>query len=197
MAGSRYLVRGLAREGENVSEIHTGRVAVAAHRTRTSRRARTAYPQGGPRFVTGVAVIVALATAAFGVQAYVRAGRDQSRIATLRSDLAMLRQRVAADEQGAASERVNIRSAQAQAKSARRALARFGWALQSVPSESQVAGVRSELAAYASCIPQLQSEIAGLTLHWRVDGAKPSGDYFKLSTAAPISASCARALTGH
>jgi hypothetical protein len=141
-------------------------------------------------------MLVAVATAAFGVEAYVRAGREQSRIASLQADMSGLRQRLAADEHGAASDRQHVRSVAAQASDARRALARFSWALQSVPSEAQVAGVRNELAAHTACIPQLQSEIAGLGISWRIDPAKPSTDYFKLSTAAPISSTCSRALTG-
>src|SRR5579884_3077114 len=169
----------------------------AARRAPRGRHARHAYPAGPVRFVTGVAVIVALATAAFGVEAYVRAGHDQTRIAALQADLTSLQERVVTDEHGAASVRRNIRKATAQAASARRAVARFGWALQSVPSEAQVAGVRSEFAAYAACIPQLQREIAGLGVSWKFNPAKHSIDLFKLSTAAPISASCASALTGH
>ena len=169
---------------------------VSARRRSAVRRARRANRYGGVRFVTGVVVIVAVATATFGIQAYVRAGHEQSRIAALQSDLSALQQRVAADEHGAASERSHVRSVAAQASTARRALAQFSWALQSVPSEAQIAGVRSSLAAYAACIPQLQNEIAGLGINWRIDPMKPATDYFRLSTAAPISASCSSALNG-
>jgi hypothetical protein len=142
-----------------------------------------------------VAVIVALATAAFGIEAYVRAGHEQTRIAALQADLTNLQQRVATDEHGAASERQKVRKVAAQASSVRRAMGRFSWALQSVPSEAQVAGVRNEFAAYAACIPQLQREIAGLGVSWRFNPAKQAIDLFKLTTTAPISASCASALT--
>lgn len=171
-------------------------VSAAARRARWVRPARRAYPLGPARFVTGVAVIVALATAAFGIEAYVRAGHQQTRITALQADLASLQQRLAADEHGAAAVRKHIRSVAAQAASARRAVARFRWALQSVPSEAQVAGVRNEFAAYAACIPQLQSEIAGLGVSWKINPAKSSIDFFKLSTNAPISSSCASALSG-
>jgi hypothetical protein len=158
--------------------------------------ARRAYPMGPTRFVTGVAVIVALATAAFGIQAYVRAGHEQTRIIALQADLTQLQRRVADDEHGAAAVRRHVRSVAAQASGDRRALARLRWALQSVPSQAQVAGVRDEFAAYAACIPQLQSEIAGLGISWKINPAKSSIDFFKLSTRAPISSSCASALTG-
>jgi hypothetical protein len=171
-------------------------VSAAARRARWVRPARRAYPLGPARFVTGVAVIVALATAAFGVEAYVRAGHQQTRITALQADLNRLQQRVAADEHGAASVRRHVRSVAAQASSAHRAVARLRWALQSVPSQAQVAGVRDEFAAYAGCIPELQREIAGLGVSWRVNASKTAIDFFKLSTTAPISASCASALTG-
>jgi hypothetical protein len=146
--------------------------------------------------VTGVAVIVALATAAFGIEAYVRAGHQQTRIIALQADLARLQQRVSSDEHGAATMRQHVRGVAAQASSARRAVTRLRWALQSVPSQAQVAGVRNEFATYSACIPQLQSEIAGLGVSWKINPDKPSIDVFKLSTTAPISASCASALTG-
>jgi hypothetical protein len=171
-------------------------VSAAARRARWVRPARRAYPLGPARFVTGVAVIIALATAAFGIEAYVRTGHQQTRITALQADLASLQQRLAADEHGAAAVRKHIRSVAAQASSARRAVARFRWALQSVPSEAQVAGVRKEFAAYAACIPQLQREIAGLGVSWKINPAKSSIDFFKLSTNAPISLSCASALSG-
>jgi len=173
------------------------RSASAPRRARPIRRARRAYPLGPARFVTGVAVIVALATAAFGIEAYSRAGHQQTRITALQADLTRLEQRVAADEHGVAGVRQRVRTVAAQASSARREVARFGWALQSVPSEAQVAGVRNEFAAYAACIPQLQREIAGLGVSWSVNPGKSSINFFKLSTAAPISPSCASALTGH
>lgn len=165
-------------------------------RARSPRRTRHGYPQGRVRFVTGVAVIVALAAGAFGIEAYARAGHEQARIAALQTDLAGLQQRLSADEQVASGDRRRVAEVAAQAGRAQRALARFGWALQSVPSEAQVAGVRSEFADYAACIPQLQREIAGLGISWRVNPGKPSIDFFRLSTNAPISTSCASALTG-
>jgi hypothetical protein len=147
------------------------------------------------RFLTGLALIIALAMATVGIQAYVRAGHQQARITALQADLAGLQGRIAADERSAARERRHVRSVAAQARNARRALSRVRWALQSVPSESQVAGVRNALAAYGSCIPQLQSEIAGLNISWKINPAKPATDAFRLSTTAPISASCRSALT--
>lgn len=159
------------------------------------RRARDRYSRGPARFVMGVVVVIAVATATFGVQAYVRAGHQQARITTLQAEVAVLEQRIASDEHAAAGERRHVSRVAAQTSSARRALARFNWALQSVPSEAQVAGVRNEFAAYAACIPQLQREIAGLSVSWKVNPGKASISFFKLSSNAPISASCASALT--
>lgn len=172
-------------------------LAAARRRARRIRHTRPGYPLGPARFVTGVVAIVAVATAVFGIEAYVRAGHEQTRITALQGDIASLQHRLDADEHGAARMQQHVRKVAAQASSARRAVARFSWALQSVPSEAQVAGVRNEFAAYAACIPQLQREIAGLGISWRVNPSKTSIDFFKLSTEAPISASCASALTGH
>jgi hypothetical protein len=183
-----------------MSEFQTGHVGAprarhgSTRRARRARRVRIGYPLPQVRFVTGLALVAALAMATVGIEAYARAGRQQARITVLQSELAGLQRRIAADEAGAATERRHVRSVAAQATSARRALSRVSWALQSVPSEAQVAGVRNELAAYASCIPQLQREIAGLGISWRIDPVKPSTDYFRLGTAAPVSTSCRSAL---
>jgi cytochrome bd-type quinol oxidase subunit 1 len=190
------VVADVAATGQRRRGAPPSSVSAAARRARRVRHPPRAYPLGPARFVTGMAVIVALATAAFGVKAYVRAGHQETRIAALQGDLARLQQRVAGDEQAAATTRQHVRSIAAQASSAHRAVARFRWALQSVPSEAQVAGVRNEVAAYAACIPQLQSEIAGLGVSWKINPSKPAIDVFKLSTSAPISASCASALAG-
>jgi hypothetical protein len=159
-------------------------------RVRQARRDRDGYPSPRVRFVTGLTLIVALAMGTVGIQAYVRVGHQQARVSALQAELTGLQRRIDADEHGAASDRRHVRGVAAQARSARQAVSRVSWALQNVPSEAQLAGVRSELAAYASCIPQLQGEIARLSIRWRIDPAKPSADYFRLSTRARTSASC-------
>jgi hypothetical protein len=148
--------------------------------------------------VTGIVLIVAVATAVFGVEAYKRAARSEQRVTALQSDLASLQQRVAGDERTAAGERQHARSVAARASAAQRSVQRVDWQLQSVPSEAQLAGMRNELAsyaAYAACIPALQSEIDGLRLNWRIDADKPATDSFKLFTTAPAPASCEGALS--
>lgn len=170
-----------------MSELQIG---VARQPARGMRRERPGYPLPRVRFVTGLALVVALAMATVGIQAYMRADRQQARIVALQAHLAGLERRVAADERAAAGERGRVRSVAAQASGARRAVARVSWALQSVPSQAQLAGVRNALTTYAACMPQLQREIAGLHLGWRIEAAKPSTDSFRLSTAAPLSPSC-------
>ena len=141
-------------------------------------------------------LIIAAAGAAWGANGATSVSRSRARIASLQAQLATLQQRVATDERAAASQRRQLHSVAARSGGVQQSLQRINWALQSVPSEAQVASVRDDLAAYAGCIPQLQREIDGLGLSWRIDPAKPSTDSFKLFTAAPVSAKCAAALTG-
>lgn len=195
MQRSHVGANGVIAEEHRATAPPRGR-APASPRVRQARRARPGYPLPRVRFVTGLALIIALAMATVGIQAYVRAGHQQARITVLQAELAGLQRQVDADEQGAASERRHVRRVAAQASSARRAVSRVSWALQSVPSEAQVAGVRNQLAGYASCIPQLQREIAGLAISWRIDPVNPTTDSFRLSTRAPVSGSCRSAL-GH
>jgi hypothetical protein len=179
-----------------VTDTHTHGARSMARRAPRVKRRRTAHAQGRLRFVTGIVLIVAIATAVFGVEAYKRAAHSEQRVATLQSDLASLEQRVAGDERAAAGDRQHARSVAARATAAQRSVQRVNWQLQSVPTEAQLAGMRNELAAYAAyaaCIPALQSEIDGLRLNWRIDANKPATDSFKLFTTASAPASCSGA----
>jgi hypothetical protein len=159
------------------------------------RRRRYPHEAHGRIWLAMVAaMIVASAGAAYGIRGATQASRSQTHIATLQSQVASLQERIAADERTAAGERRTLRTVAARAGEVQRSLQRVNWALQSVPSQAQLASVRNGLAAYAGCVPELQREIAGLRLTWRIDPAKPAGDSFTLFSAAPVSASCAAAL---
>jgi hypothetical protein len=138
--------------------------------------------------------MVALTAGAFGVDGLIQALHERARVASLQAEVGSLEQRVGADEQGVASDRVAVGEVAGKAtgleRSVSRSLARINWSLQSIPSEGQLARVRGLLDADATCIGQLQTELAGLSINWRIDPEKPSTDYFKLFTGAPVSASC-------
>ena len=175
--------------------------ALRAPRVEGKRR-RTVHTQGRLRFATGIVLVIALATAAVGVEGYMRASRSQRRVAALQADLASLQQRVGADERAAAGEQRHTRAVVDSASAVQKSIQNFTWQLQSVPTEAQLTGLRNQLAglgndvaAYAACIPQLQAEINGLRLSWRIDATKPSTDYFRLFTAAPASAPCSAGVT--
>ena len=182
-----------------LTDTQTNAARPAAGRApRVARRRRpTGHTQGTLRFATGIVLVIALATAAFGVEGYMRASRSQQRVAALQAAVASLRQRVGADERAAASAQRHTRNVVASASAVQQSIQHVNWQLQSVPTEAQLAGLRNELAgmgndvaAYAACIPQLQNEINGLRLTWRIEATKPSDDYFRLFTTAPASASC-------
>ena len=176
-----------------VSDTNSSGARTARHRqprVGDVRRRRTLHTQGKLRFASGIVLIIALVTAGFGVESYLRAVRSQKRVAALQADLASLEQRVSADERAAAGDRRHVRSVAARASAAQQSVKRVTWQLQSVPSEAQLAGLRNEVANYAACMPQLRNEIDSLRLTWRIDAAKPSADAFKLFVATPASASC-------
>jgi cell division protein FtsB len=166
------------------------------------RVGRTVHTQSRLRFATGIVLVIALATAAFGVGGYMQASRSQRHVAALQADLASLQQRVGADERAAAGDQRQTRTVVDKASAVQKSIQNFTWQLQSVPTEAQLAGLRNQLAglgsdvaAYAACIPRLQAEINGLRLSWRIDATKPSTDSFRLFTAAPASASCSGGVT--
>jgi len=173
--------------------------APAAERSRrcrqTTRRRRGTYPRGVLRFATGIVLVVALAAAGFGAASYSRAARSETRVATLQAEVATLQQRVTDDEKAAAGVQMHTGNIVKRANAAQQSIKRFKWQLQSVPSEAQLAGLRDQVAAYAACLPQLQREINGLRLNWRINATNPSDDSFKLFTSAPASPSCEAALT--
>lgn len=180
-----------------VSDIQTKVARPAARRPAPVRRRRTVHPQGRLRFVTGIVLMIALVTAAFGIEGYMRSSRSQQHVAALQAELTSLQHRVGADERTAAGEQRHTRTVVARASAVQKSIQSVNWQLQSVPTEAQLAGLRNQLAgldndvaAYAACLPQLQAEISSLRLSWRIDAAKPSTDYFRLFTAAPASASC-------
>jgi hypothetical protein len=125
-----------------------------------------------------------------------QASRAASRVTTLRADLQALQSRVAVDERDAAGQRLYVHTVAAKAIGAQRSLKHVSWTLQSLPTEGEVARLRGELAAYATCIPQLQRELAGLGISWKIDPAKRSADYFKPFTANPVSGSCSALFAG-
>jgi hypothetical protein len=172
------------------TDTHTHRAHSRARRAPRMRRRRILHTQGKLRFASGIVLMIALVTAGFGVEAYMRAARSEHRVAALQADLASLQQRVSADERTAAGDRRHVRSVAAHAAAAERTVSKFGWKLQSLPSEAQLAGLRNDVANYAACIPQLQNEIDGLRLNLKINAAKPTTDSFRLFTATPASPSC-------
>jgi hypothetical protein len=146
--------------------------------------------------VTGIALIVALVAVGIAYDGFTQASRSQKRDKTLQAELSGLQRRLAADESGVANERLHVRSVAAKAIGVQRSLQHVNWELASVPTEAEVARVRGQLAAYAACMPQLKRELEGLGINWRIDPGKPTSDYFKLVTVAPMSAACSARLSG-
>jgi uncharacterized protein HemX len=182
----------LARDGETMSDTRASPAATpAARRTVAVRRRRHPYEAHGRLWLAMfVAMGVAVAGATWGIRGATQASHSHSQIAALQAQVASLQGRVAADERTAASQRLQLRRVAARAGNVQQSLRRVNWALQSVPSQEQIGSVRNSVASYAGCIPQLQREIDGLALTWKIDAAKPSSDSFKLFTTTPVSASC-------
>jgi len=193
-----------SRVGDNVATFERPARRAAPVRARPPARRpvpprRRRYPHeahGRLWLAVVLALIAGAAGVIWGVNGAMQASRSRARVAALESQLSGLEQRVSADEQAAAGQARHLRTVAARAGGAQKSLQRIDWALQSVPSEAQVAGLRSELAAFVGCLPQLQREITGLGLSWKIAPGKPSSDSFKLFTSAPMSGGCASALGG-
>src|SRR5277367_5302717 len=134
-----------------VSHTQTNGAHAATHRARAPRRARRGgvHSRSPLRFATGIVLMIALATAGFGVEGFMRASRSQKRVAALQADLASLQQRVGADERAAAGAQRHTRTVVARATAVQQSIQRVDWQLQSLPTEAQLANLRNELAGYA------------------------------------------------
>jgi uncharacterized protein HemX len=165
--------------------MQTSRARPPAVRRRAPvRRRKHAYASEGRVWLAVVAaLVIAAAGAIWGARAQLQSSRAHS-------ELAALQRRVAGDERTNAGLRRHLSTVAARTGGVQRSLQRINWTLQSVPSEAQLAGVRNHVAAYAACLPQLQREIDGLGLSWRINAAKPSRDSFRLFTSRRASSSC-------
>jgi hypothetical protein len=152
-------------------------------------RVPTRHSQATLRFVAGGALILALVSAAFGTRGFLEASSARSEVRAMRGSLSGLQHRVGMDEARAAGDRKRVRAVAAQIASARRQSARVASQLADVPNMMQ--GIRDRLAAFASCVPELQREISGIVVSWHMGPFKASPDYVTLADKAHLSKACA------
>lgn len=140
--------------------------------------------------------MLALASAMFTVQGLTQLSRSQARIAALESNVRSLGARIAADEHTATADRRHVNTVVTQATGTARAVNHLNWELTSVPTEAEVAHMRGELAVYNACLPELNRDVDRLAITWKINPTRPSMDYFKPFSSAPMSAACSAALAG-
>jgi hypothetical protein len=166
------------------------RVSRPRRRAVTVRRVPSKRGHASLRFVTGGALILALAGVAFGARGYLEASTAESQTAALRGTVSTLESRLSMDEARAAHEQKRVGAAAAQAARAGRQSSRVASQLADIPP--QVQALQADLAWYSACLPQLQREITGLVISWHMGPFKASPDYATLVDKAPISSACAR-----
>lgn len=154
-----------------------------------SRLAPARHSQATLRFVAGGALILALASAAFGARGYLELSKARLQAQTLSQTVGALQQRLSVDERHAAGEQRRAHAAAAQAASAGRQSARVVSQLADVSIQMQ--GLQGELARSAACVPELQSEIKGLVISWHMGPFKASPDTVTLADKAHLSSACA------
>jgi hypothetical protein len=176
----------------------TGRRAIHRASPTAPRSHRASTRPGGfsHGIAIGIALAIALAAVAIAYQSFMQASRSQSQLTIMQSRLTAMQQQLGAAASGVALEREHVRSVAAKAIGVQRSLNHVNWELASVPTESELARVRGQLSAYAACMPQMRRELEGLGINWKIDPAKPTADYFKLVTVAPMSTSCSTLLSG-
>ncbi len=187
-----------------VAEAASTNGANADHATKSVRRVPAgklpvAAPPSSSRGLTvwvGVACLLALVGIAVGALGITEAMSAKNTGRTLRAQLSSLRGRVGGDEtrvHQVATEMTTIpgRATMAAAQTNIAAL------------QSQVTGqgktishIQDQNSTYANCIPELQTELNGLSISWSLNPVNASSDYFNIANSSQISHDCTKLLYG-
>jgi hypothetical protein len=137
--------------------------------------------------------IIGIAIGAVGVVQALDAKNDQS---TLRAELAGLRHRTSGDEAriGQVAQqmtripgRATMAAAQADIAAARAQLTGLSRAVH---------GIQGQDARYTNCIPELQTELSGLTINWTINAVDVNQSSFFINNSSQVSHDCSKLLYG-
>jgi len=68
--------------------------------------------------------------------------------------------------------------------------------LQASSQVGTVATLQTQMHRVMMCIPQVESQIDGLSINWRIDPVDGSNDYFNIANGEQVSTDCSKVLYG-
>jgi hypothetical protein len=187
-----------------VAEAASTNGANADHATKSVRRVPAgdlpvAAPPSSSRGLTvwvGVACLLALVGIAVGAVGIFEAMSAKNTDRALRAQLSSLRGRVGGDEA-----RVHQVAAEMTTIPGRATMAAAQANIAAL--QSQVTGqgktishIQGQNSTYANCIPELQTELNGLSISWSLNPVNASSDYFNIANSSQISHDCTKLLYG-
>lgn len=133
--------------------------------------------------ISAVAVI-GLLVGGFGVWLAVRASGRENDLSTQVASMSAQMNRQAAKLQQQAAK---LQAQQTQLNSTANAESIKG-------VKQQLTQVNNTLAQYRNCVPELQTELDGLTINYNINWSNPGQDYFNINNGSQISNDCSRVL---
>jgi hypothetical protein len=163
-------------------------VGVPPHESADGAKAATRTPRS---FLIVGAVALALAVIGLGAGVYgiIDAHNAKAGVQDLRAQVSGLHSELAGALRGQAVLTTKLGSVSSQ--------------LSAVPGQAALAGVQSQLtkdqlqlASFANCIPELQTELSGLGINYSIYNPNASSDYITISNPNQISRDCSAVLFG-
>jgi hypothetical protein len=143
------------------------------------------------RWVTGVALVIALVGVALGVVSLVRA-EPKSSVTPLRSEVASLHRQLTATNLKLAHTNSSLQTAEASLTTVQADVGN----IQSSSTAGQIAGLKRTVSQMQTCVPEIQTEIGGLSVDWNISGTDANQDSFDIANPTIISTDCSKTLYG-
>jgi hypothetical protein len=145
------------------------------------------------RVVAGAALIIALISAGFSVYEVTKpTAATRGQFDALDHRVSALRSELVTDSSTIKNDGGTISTLSGEVSS----LQDSTTAGQVTGLKSTVAGLRATVSKLSNCIPQVQTEIGGLSITWSINGNNASSDSFNIDNPTIISNDCSRVLYG-
>jgi hypothetical protein len=137
--------------------------------------------------------VIGLAAGGIGIAEALHANNDGSK---LRAQLSSLRQRTSHDEAriGQVAQQMTKIPGKATMATAQANIAAAQTQLTGL--SRAVHGIQGQDARYTNCIPELQTELNGLTINWTIDALSVSQSSFYINNSSQVSHDCSKLLYG-
>lgn len=173
------------------------------HATKPLRRVVPAPAPATPGLSTrrltlwvGVACLLAVIGIAVGAVGIVQSGNAKNHDRTLQAQLQSLRHRVSGDEArvGQVAQQMTKIPGRSTMAAAQASIAAAQSQLTGL--SRTVHGIQGQDARYANCIPELQTELGGLSINWTINTIDVNQSSFFIDNSSQVSHDCSKLLYG-